>query len=468
MNSLNPGEPILLVDDEEDIVRTVSKVLRFNGYTNVQSTTESSWVMDTLAEKGASLVLLDIMMPGKKGDELLEEITEQYPGLPVIMATANDSTELAVQCIKKGAYDYINKPLNTNRLLASIKGALEIWELRRENMALRNKENKQQPANDLFFKEIITQNSKMLSLFTYIETIAPCSQVALVSGETGVGKELFSRAIHRASGRKGKFVAVNVAGLDDDMFADTLFGHSKGAFTGASTRRPGLVEQAASGTLFLDEIGDLSKASQVKLLRLLQEKDYFPLGTDTTRKSDARIIVATNRNLEKMVNEEGYRQDLYYRLNSHQVAVPPLRERFDDLPLLVEHFVEFAGKELNIEPLEVVPQVYAYLSNLPFYGNIRELQSLILKAVSKQVGRQLGVSTLKSIVNVQQRSIHSEELKSATVSFGPVLPGMKEIKAQLAKEAMKRAGGSISLAAELVGTSRQGFGQFIKKHKIKA
>ncbi len=347
MTALQPDLPILIVDDEQDVTRALERTLRINGYNNLHSISDSREVLDTLEESNASLVLLDITMPFISGNELLEEIVARYPYLPVIMATARDSAELVVDCMRKGAYDYVSKPLSTNRLLASISGALEVRELRRENEALRNKERQGELAKPAFFREILTQNFDMLSLFRYIEVIAPSSQVVLVSGETGVGKGLVAQAIHKASGRNGRFVAVNVAGVDDEVFSDTLFGHVKGAFTGAITDREGQIKRAATGTLFLDEIGDLSLKSQVKLLRLLQEKVYLPLGIDTTRKTDARVIVATNQNLEEMVANGEFRKDLYYRIYGHHVAVPPLRQRFDDLPLLVNHCLRLAADELG-------------------------------------------------------------------------------------------------------------------------
>ncbi len=469
-NALQPDLPILVVDDEHDVAKTIARTLDINGFNNLICLSDSRKVLDTLADTGASLVLLDITMPHIRGDKLLLEISARYPYLPVIMATASDSTELVVKCMRKGAYDYINKPLSTGRLLASIHGALEMRELRRENVALRNKEKDGVPKNPDYFRKIITQNPEMLRLFKYIETIAPSSQVVMVSGETGVGKELVSQAIHQASGRKGSFIAVNVAGVDDEVFADTLFGHVKGAFTGANTRRAGQIEKAAGGTLFLDEIGDLSMKSQIKLLRLLQEKVYLPLGADTVRESDARIIVATNKDLEKMVARGAFRRDLYYRLFAHHVAIPPLRDRFDDLPLLVGHFVKLAAVELETTVFKVPPQIYPYLRNFTFPGNIRELQAIMLNAASRQSGTCLGINTIATIISrgkslkkiVEQNN--GEDMPQ--VSFGSALPTMKDVRHHLIKEALERADGNISLAAKLIGITRQSFSQFLKRHDI--
>lgn len=470
MTALQPDLPILIVDDEQDVTRALERTLRINGYNNLHSISDSREVLDTLEESNASLVLLDITMPFISGNELLEEIVARYPYLPVIMATARDSAELVVDCMRKGAYDYVSKPLSTNRLLASISGALEVRELRRENEALRNKERQGELAKPAFFREILTQNSDMLSLFRYIEVIAPSSQVVLISGETGVGKGLVAQAIHKASGRNGRFVAVNMAGVDDEVFSDTLFGHVKGAFTGAITDREGQIKRAAAGTLFLDEIGDLSLRSQVKLLRLLQEKVYLPLGIDTARKTDARVIVATNQNLEEMVANGEFRKDLYYRIYGHHVAVPPLRQRFDDLPLLVNHCLRLAADELGKKALNVPEQLYPLLRNHGFPGNIRELQAVILDAASRQAGSNLGLNTVATILSLKKNHentvVKSDGEDGKLVTFGTVLPSMKEVRILLIQEALKRAGGNGSLAAKFIGITRQSLGQFLKRHNI--
>ncbi len=468
-HALQPDLPILVVDDEYDVARAIGKTLRLNGYNNLICISDSREVMDKLKANGASLILLDITMPHIKGDELLAEISASYPYLPVIMATANDSIELVVHCMRKGAYDFICKPLSTGRLLASIHGALELWELRRENEALRNKEKENVVENPEFFREIITQDSKMVQLFRYIEAIAPSSKVVMISGETGVGKELVARAIHEASGRLGSFVAVNVAGVDDEVFSDTLFGHIRGAYTGADAHRAGQVKKAAAGTLFLDEIGDLSMKSQVKLLRLIQEKVYLPLGSDTERESDARIIAATNKKLDDMVELGEFRRDLYYRLFSHHAAIPPLRDRFDDLPLLIDHFIGLAANELDGRSIKVPEQLYPYLRNFSFPGNIRELQSIIVDAVSRQSGPCLGIGTIEKTMMEKFPSmapLKDNREGKAQISFGSSLPTMKEVRHTLIKEALERAEGNMSLAANLIGISRQSMSQFLKRHHL--
>ncbi len=240
--------------------------------------------------------------------------------------------------MKSGAFDYIVKPVDENRLIASVKKSLQYGELHQENQALKEQLRLSSLKNPEAFSEIITNSAKMLLLFKYVESIAKTSEPVLIRGETGTGKELIAKAIHQLSGKTGEFVAINVAGLDDNIFSDTLFGHVKGAFTGADADRLGLVDRAANGTLFLDEIGDLSPSSQIKLLRLLQEKEYMPLGQDTNRRSTARIIASTHVDLWNLQQKELFRQDLHYRLRTHRIILPPLRERKEDLGILVETF----------------------------------------------------------------------------------------------------------------------------------
>ncbi|MBU4263360.1 MAG: sigma-54 dependent transcriptional regulator [Proteobacteria bacterium] len=466
---LQPDRPILLVDDDEDVSRAVARILTINGYNNVIAINDSRKVLSLLQEREASLVFLDITMPHMQGDELLQEIVSYYPHLPVIMATASESIDMVVGCMKKGAFDYITKPLSSGRLLACISGALEVRELRRENEALRGKEQDHLPKQPDLFYDSVTGNREILNIFHYIEQVGPSAQPVLISGETGVGKELAARAVHRASGRSGRFVAVNVAGIDDDVFGDTLFGHIRGAYTGATSSREGQILKASSGTLFLDEIGDLSLKSQVKLLRLLQEKEFYPLGADIPQTSDARIIVATNRNIEEMLVAGAFRKDLYFRLNAHHVHLPPLRNRYDDLTLLVPHFVKLAATEFGKKQFSVPAELYTLLVNYSFPGNIRELKAMIFDAVSRQQGTVLGLEPFSRNMGLSEAKKSKVKAYSdcePNVCFGDDLPSMKEVRYRLAEEALKRAGGNISIAARLIGLTRQSLSQFIRNNDI--
>ncbi len=313
---------------------------------------------------------------------------------------------------------------------------------------------------------IITNNPSMHSIFQYIESIAQTSQPVLITGETGVGKELIAKSIHMRSMLKGNMVTVNAAGLDDTVFSDTLFGHAKGAFTGADRIRNGLIEKANWGTLFLDEIGDLSHSSQVKLLRLMQEGEYLPLGQDELKHTNARILTATNLDIWTLQRSGRFRKDLNFRLRTHHINIPPLRDRTDDLPLLADHFLEEAAKELNKKkptpPKELVP----LLSTYSFPGNVRELKAMIFDAVSRHKDRILSLDTFKTHIENERRnkkeSITADSDNNPLVSFPDELPTIKEATLMLVEEAMKRSKGNQTIAAKILGISRQALGKRLK------
>ena len=275
-----PNNPILLVDDEDQFLQSGSFALRTSGISNVIKCNDSRNVLDLIREKTFSVIVLDLMMPYKNGDELLVEISQEFPQIPIIMHTAINEVQTAVECIKNGAFDYLTKPVDKARLITCVKKAIQFSEIRSENYKLKESLLNNKLEKPSIFENIVTGNHQMFSIFQYIEAIARTSLPVLITGDTGVGKEMIARAVHDSSNREGEFVSINVAGLDDNLFSDTLFGHKKGAFTGAISDRKGLVEQANRGTLFLDEIGDLKMESQIKLLRLLENKTYYPVGSD--------------------------------------------------------------------------------------------------------------------------------------------------------------------------------------------
>ncbi len=353
---------VLLVDDEAQFLQSASFSLRSSGYTHVTTCADSREAL-TFLEKGSfSVVLLDMLMPHLTGRELLPEIVSRYPGIAVVMSTAVNDIETAVDCIKAGAFDYLVKPVDKARLITTVRRASEHGALVRENQSLKKRLLCDSIENPSAFEEIVTRSSAMQGIFRYIEAIAATSLPVLITGETGSGKELVARAVHKASGRKGDFVAVNVAGLDDTLFTDTLFGHEKGAFTGADRPRSGLVAKAAGGTLFLDEIGELKPESQVKLLRLLEDRSYYSVGSDVPQRSDARVVVATNASIEPGNPATTFRKDLYYRLQSHHIRLPSLFQRKEDIPLLTDSFLNAASQELGKEPPTPPPELYVLLS----------------------------------------------------------------------------------------------------------
>lgn len=448
--ALLPPRPILIVDDEDYIIKTLRRMLLSSAYNNILSCSDSRQVLPLMQEKEIELVLLDLTMPGLSGFQLLEKIQEEQPQVPVIIITGTDEVGTAISCMKKGAADYFVKPVEENRLLASVKNVLRKRELERENSALKQKLLEESRLENDYFKEIITQNHKMKQIFLYLETIAKTSEAVLITGETGTGKELIARAVHKASGRSGQFICLNIAGLDESMFSDTLFGHRKGAFTTAEGKRDGLLEQAKGGSLFLDEIGDLSPQTQIKLLRLLENREYYPLGADLPKRSSARLIFATNRDLLKRMEEGNMRRDFFYRISTHSVMLPPLRARKEDLPLLIEHFLEQAASEFGREQLMVPQDLYIKLQKYAFPGNIRELRSLVFNAVGAA-----GSAYLEMALSEEFFQPDSDELEGSSLIFPGALPSLKEASKLLVEEAMRRAKGKQTEAARLLDISPQ-------------
>lgn len=451
--------PILVVDDEPEILLAVDTTLRMAGMDNIVTISDSRDVIRHMERQIPCLMILDLNMPHINGGRLLKIVRKTYPKIPVIILTGDIDVTTAVKCMKIGAMDYVVKPVEEERLLAAVKQALAYGDI----------EHKFQdsPAGDLFsqiknpkaFSRIITQDEKMHSIFHYIEAVAPSSQPVLIFGETGVGKELIGQAIHKLSARKGKLIVVNVAGLDDNVFSDTLFGHVPGAFTGADKPRQGLIEQAAGGTLLLDEIGDLALTSQIKLLRLLQEREYLPLGSDKIKHSDTRIIAATNQDLWALEKNGIFRKDLIYRLSTHTLTLPPLRDRILDLPLLLDRFVCQAADELD-KPIPDIPKTLIEQMELyPFKGNIRELKSMAFDAVSRYEKGPITANLFKGLNLSVNVSSSDDDLSGS-------LPTLKEASRELVEKAMKQTRGNQSAAAVILGISQQALSKRLQKIKL--
>lgn len=455
-----PTRPILLVDDEEQFLFSASIALMSEGVNHVRKCQDSREVMSILSKGDFSVVVLDMLMPGLSGRDLLPLILGEFPELPVTVVTAENKVESAVESMRTGAYDFLLKPVNKTQLVATVRRGIEISELRRENRQLKTRLLSHTLERPEVFSDIVTQDRTMYSIFQYVEAIARTNLPVLITGETGVGKELIAAAIHKLSGRAGKFVPVNVAELDDHLFADTLFGHQKGAYTGADSSRKGLIEQASDGTLFLDEIGDLRMESQVKLLRLLQEGKYYPLGEDIPKASNARTVVSTNRDLQFLRDSESFRKDLYFRLQTHHIHLPPLRERAGDIPLLVSHFINKASKSLGKSIPAPPPELSSLLVKHRFPGNVRELEGMVLDAVSQHKGGALSIQSFQDKINYKS-AVSSENGESAENVFADELstlqqlPSLKASEQLMIDEALKRANGNQTIAAKLLGMSRQ-------------
>ena len=466
--STYPHFPVMMVDDEAQAITSFEMTLRSANMNNFIRCHDSRDVMPLLSSQEIEVMLLDLRMPHISGEELLPIITSDYPEIPVVVVTGSNDVDTAVKCMQYGAFDYILKPVEKSRLVGGVKRAVELRELQRENQLLKAHVLSDKLEKPEAFSEIITVSTGMRSIFQYIEAVANSPRPVLITGETGVGKELVAKAVHRLSNRKGAFVPVNVAGLDDHVFADTLFGHKKGAFTDAREARSGLIERAAGGTLFLDEIGDLSTTSQVKLLRLLQEGEFFPLGSDVAKRSDARIVVATNQDLDALLSSGQFRKDLYYRLCDHQIHIPPLRRRREDLAVLVEHFLQKASKTLDKKKPTPPVELITLLSTYHFPGNIRELESMIFDAVSSHASGKLSMDLFKAHISNKHPifpadAADSPSEKGTLISFSHQLPTLKQIEQLLIDEALKRSNDNQSIAALSLGISRQALNKRLKK-----
>ncbi len=450
---------VLLVDDEPEILFSSTVMLRRAGLANVRTIEESRDVLPFLAGQEAGVIVLDLQMPHLSGKELLDTLVAEYPHVPVIIVTAANELDTAVACMKAGAFDYLVKPVQPSRFVASVGKALEVYALRREVSSLKESLLTGQLRDEGAFSAITTRSVRMKALFGYLEAIGGTDQPVLVTGETGVGKELIARALHALSRRPGEFVAVNIAGLDDLMFSDTLFGHTRGAFTGADQSREGMIARAAGGTLFLDEIGDMGMACQVKLLRLLQEGEYHPLGSDAPRRSGARIVAATNRDLEGLMAEGKFRKDLYYRLHAHRVHIPPLRERPEDIPLLLELFLQEAAQFLGKKKPAYPPDLHSYLAAYHFPGNVRELKSMVFDAVARHQGGVLSTAAFRESIENTPTPVPPVSRTCPGIrewlQLAGRFPTLKEMEECLVAEALNVSGGNQGAAAGLLGITRQ-------------
>lgn len=452
------GRTVLVVDDDPDFLSEVRRMLLSNDVTDVVATESSQDVMPLLEKGNVGVLLMDWIMPGMSGAELLPLVIQDHPHIPVIIMTAVSDLQVVVGCIKQGAFDYITKPIDVNRLLSSLNKAFQISELSSQNRRLKEYLLGDSLSCSDAFAEIQTVNPRMQAIFKIIESMQTSLNPVLLTGETGVGKELVARAIHHVSGLAGPFVPLNVAGLDELMLDDALFGHRKGAFIGANESREGLVAKAQGGTLFLDEVGDMGSSAQVKLLRLLQEREYYRLGSDALIKSDARIIAASNYDFSSLLEQGKFRRDLYHRLRCHHIHIPPLRERREDIPLLIDHFLQETARETGRPVPAVSRDARLALQEYDYPGNVRELQSLILHAATCNQGAILTMKDfleVDSVDAVVQRSLRIFRDRHFNMQIQyETFPSLTVVEQMLIDEAMRTTGGNKTLAAELLGISR--------------
>jgi two-component system nitrogen regulation response regulator NtrX len=430
---------VLVVDDEEGIRRTLRGILEDEGY-RVLLAENGEVVQNILEDNPPDLVLLDIWMPGKDGMAILQDIKQVWPTLPVVMISGHGSIELAVRATKLGAYDFIEKPLSLDKVILTIENAMRFSRLEEENRRLRQK---------AYPKDEITGKSRViLQLREQIMIIAPTSSWVFIRGENGTGKEVVARAIYRQSTRvQAPFVEVNCAAIPEELIESELFGHEKGAFTGATEMRQGKFDMADSGTLFLDEIGDMSLSTQAKILRILQEQKFQRVGGTKTFQVDVRVIAASNKDLEKEIHEGRFREDLYHRINVIPVEVPPLRERREDIPLLVEEFVEEFSTRHGLPRKEFDAGVFEALKNYDWPGNVRELKNMVERLLILSRASRIRLDDLPQPIRppgAQPRSETSQNLKRAREAF----------ERAFIEERLRDLGGNISKTAEAIGLER--------------
>jgi two-component system response regulator HydG len=430
---------VLVVDDEPSNLSSIEKIFQKDGM-RVLVAPSAKVALEQLRAHRVDVVLTDLMMPAVSGLELLKAIKQVAPDVEVVLMTAYGTVETAVQAMREGAYDFVEKPLKRMTIVKTVRKAAERRLLSIENRELR------QELSVLTGREIVGSSPALRRVLDIATQAAPSSATVLVLGESGTGKELLARFIHQHSSRaSAAFVAVNCSAIPETILEAELFGHEKGAFTGAHARREGRFAKADGGTLFLDEIGELSQSVQVKLLRVLQEGEYEPVGGDTVR-GDVRIVAATNKDLRAEVAAGRFREDLYYRLNVIAITAPPLRTRREDIPLLVDHFLGVYSKKNNRPRLGVSKEVTEKLMDYSFPGNVRELENVIERAVVLCRSDRLTLDDLPDSIR------DSEPAEPSSIAFSVGTP-LDEVERRLIRETLRHAKGDKSVAAQLLGIS---------------
>jgi len=456
---------ILVVDDEEVVCRAVSRILGGKGF-ELETVTSGAEGLRRAEAGSYDLVILDIMMPEVSGLEILQRVKESHPDTDVIMVTGLSQIETAVQSMKLGAFDYIPKPFTPEELTISVERSLERRRLLRENTLLRA-----EAGSKYRFENIIGSSPQMQSVYRLIAKCAPTNSTVFIRGESGTGKELIARAIHYNSLRKDRpFVPVDCGSLSETLLESELFGHVKGAFTGAVTNKQGLFKVADGGTLFLDEIGNISVATQAKLLRVLQEHEFKPVGDTRTQSTNIRLITATNLDVNALVAQGKFREDLLYRINIFPIVVPPLRERREDIPALAYHFLKTFSEELGKRVREISPDALNLLLNHDWPGNIRELENSIHRAVILANDNVITQGHLASILELvprleAQAPATAAELKKAKKTIRE--KSVERIEKLFVLEALRRNGWSVTRSAEETGMQRTNFQALMKKYQIR-
>lgn len=440
---------ILIVDDDLSLREVLQIALIKKGHT-VWTAPDSAAALDVMQRESVALILLDLRLGQESGIDLLIRIRETWTDVPVLMVTAYADTKSAITAMKYGAKDYISKPFELDDLLYTVDRTLEAAKLKEENDWLKGQIRQQ-------YGSIIGESKEIRAVFDLVKRIAPTGINVLLTGESGTGKELFARAIHQESRRAAQpFLAINCGGLPENLVESELFGFRKGAFTSADRAKKGLLEMAEGGTLFLDEVGELAQSTQVKLLRVVQERRFIPLGGTEELQADVRIIAATNRNVEQCVAEGSFREDLYYRLSGVKVHLPPLRDRGDDVLALAEHFLEKACRAQKRQLRGFSTEARTKLANYRYPGNVRELENIVERAVALESGKVVHPESLVIYEKIQANCVEGDisQVLSGEMTLDEFL-AMHEQK--VLQEALRRCGGHKGRAAEMVGLNFRQF-----------
>jgi len=459
--NLTKAPRILVVDDEPSMRNFLNIMLKDEGY-DVDLAVDGEEALSFVGSKIYDLVITDIMMPGIDGNDVLKGVKEVNPETMVIMITAYASTESAVDAMKEGAYDYILKPLNVDEIKVVIRNALDKGRLERENIFLKRELGKEHS-----FENIIGISTEMLKVFSMIERVAKTKTNILITGDSGTGKELVARAIHNKSNRKGKpFIVINCGGIPENLLESDLFGHVKGAFTGAVSHKEGLFEVANTGTIFLDEVGELTPSIQVKLLRAIQERTFKRVGGTEDILVDVRIIAATNKDLEKETIKGRFREDLYYRLNVIEIKLPLLKDRKKDIPILAHHFMEKFSLEQDKKIRKISSYAMDVLKEYSFPGNVRELENIIERSIALEssnivLPESLSLSIHK-VLNANETKNHEGLLNDGFSMENYII----DIEKKLIVQALNRSGGKKKEAARILGVSYWVLLRKIEKYDI--
>ena len=446
-----PVTRILVVDDEENMVHFLTKLLRAEGF-EVEGVRTGEAALDRLRAGPFELVLTDLKLPDTDGIEILKAARELHPEAVVILITAYGTIESAIEAMRAGAYDYVTKPFRASEILQVVEKALERVHLRREVTQLR-----QAVAERFGFASLVGKSAKMQEVYTQIEKVAAARGAVLIQGESGTGKELVAKAIHFNSPRKsGPFVVIDCAAIPESLQESELFGHERGAFTGAIATKKGLFEEAHGGTLFLDEVSELAPGLQAKLLRALQDGEIRRVGGTKTLHVDARVIAATNRDLAAEVREGAFREDLFYRLNVFPIFLPPLRERREDLPLLVDHFLDRLGQESGTPPKRLSPEALRAMMAYPWPGNVRELEHALERAALLSEGETMTARDVPAEILAPKDELTVMIPPDSAAGFKETMARLiRDAEVRLIRRALAQSGGNRTEAARLLGISRR-------------